>query len=209
MSFSQELKRGVSPYRDQVYDCLNFLKTYIKDPVSAMRHVPDWSWATLFGFYTALAALSGTISGLVTLRIGQVFAGLIIFPISATLSALLLAGFFYYTFSFIFKRDLSIKLHFTIIVLSMLPFFAVYTVSGLLEPIKLIGVAASSILLIIGLTEYSHIEKNKIIKLVGGLYLIYFVFWAIQMIHFKSETEKYKSLATPESYEQLKKEFDN
>jgi hypothetical protein len=208
LSFTEDLKTGVSPYRQRLNEVLHFLLSYLKNPVHAMRTLPEWDWYTLLAFYTAAAASCGVLAGIISLRFTQVLAGLIVFPISATLGAIILSGFFYYTFSFFFHREVTLKKLFTIVALSLLPFFAVYTISSWLEPLKLIGFGVSSILLTVGLVEHSHVERKPIVRLIGGLYGLYLVFWIFSMISSRSETEHLKDLATPESMETLTKELN-
>ena len=209
MSFTEDLKRGTSPYKDRFLEVFNFLIQYAKNPLEAMRQLPNWEWSTLLIFYTCVAAICGATSGLITLKISQIVSGLIIFPISATIGGFLLSGFFYYTYLFFFKKDLPLKLFFTIIALSMLPYFLIYTLSGIIAPIKLIGFAAAGLLLIVGLSENTHVDKKKVIRLVTAIYIIYLLFWIFNMISFRNETKKYKTLATPESFELLKEEFSD
>ncbi len=207
MSFTEDLKQGTNPYRKQALEILDFMKIYIKNPVAAIRQLPDWEWPVLLLLYAGFASVCGTISGLITLKISYIFSGLIIFPISSTIGGLLLSAFFYYIFLFLYKRDLPIKLFFTIVALSMLPYFALYTLASILAPVKLIGFAAAGILLITGLSEHTHVERKRIIQLISALYFVYFIYWAFNMINFRNETKKYKSVATPASFKKLEEEF--
>lgn len=207
MSFSEDLKQGISPYRSQIREVIDFLTHYIKNPVQTIRKLPNWDWPQLLFFYTATAATCGLISGLISLKIGKILSGLIVFPISATIGATLFSGFLYYIFIYLFKREQPFKLIFTIVALSALPYFVIYNLATIVAPIKLIGLAGSALLLIIGLSENTSVEKSKIIKFIVTLYLVCFIFWMFDAIRFRNETQKYKSLATPESFEKLNQEF--
>lgn len=206
-NFTQDLKNGLSPFKKQFQKVLDYFKIYIKNPVQALRHPPDWDWNTLLFVYTASAAACGVLAGVISFRISQIFIGLIFFPISACVGALILSAFFYYTFLFFFRYEMSLRFIFTIVTLSLMPFFALYTFSVLIEPLKLIGFAATGFLLVVGFAENSHLDRKKIIKIIVGLYLFYFIFWGINMVRWQNETKQLKDLATPESYNQLKKEL--
>lgn len=203
------LKQGLSPFQKQLKEVLEYLISYVKNPIHAMRKLPNWDWNTLLIVFTAAAATCGVIAGVVSFRISQIFVGLIFFPISACAGAMILSAFLYYTFLFLFRVEMSLRLLFTIVTLALLPFFALYTFSSLLEPLNLIGFAATGFMLIVGLSEHSHIERKKIIQLVLGLYVFYFLFWGINLVRWQNEKQKLKVPVTPESYDQLKKELSN
>lgn len=205
--FTQDLKDGLSPFKKQFQQVLNYLKNYLKNPVEAIRHPPNWDWNTLIIVYTGAAATCGVLAGVISFRITQILVGLIFFPISACVGAIILSAFFYYTFLFFFRYELSLRLIFTIVTLSLLPFFALYTFSVLIEPLKLIGFAATGFLLIVGFAENSPVDRKKLIQIIVGLYIFYFIFWGMNMIRWRTETKNLKDLATPESYDQLKKEL--
>jgi len=208
MSFTEDLKTGVHPYRERMSGVLRFVFQYLKNPVQTIRQLPDWDWATLHIFLSASAALGGVLSGFVAVKFGQVLSGLIGFPISVIIWTWIFTGFFYYTFFFMYRRELPLKALFTLLSFSALPFFAIYIISPLVEPLKLIGFAVSAILLSVGLTEMSGLNRNQVIKLIGGIFLAYSLFWVYNMINFKSGSDHDKRLATPESIEKLTEELN-
>ncbi len=207
MSFTEDLKTGVSPYRKRVEEVIQYLLKFIKNPILGIKSLPDWDYPTLFALLASIAGISGVLSGVVAQKIMTIIAGLIFFPIAAAAGAIVLTGFFYYTFMFVFHKDLPVKMLLTIVILSLMPFFALHIFSQLLEPVSLVGTAATSILLIVGFSEHTHIDRNRLIKLIAGLFIAYFIFWAINLINIREDSRSYKNLATPESIEQLKKEF--
>jgi hypothetical protein len=207
MSFQEDLNLGISPIKQKVSQVLQFLMNYLKNPVEAMKRLPDWDWPTLLVLNSACAAASGALSGIISLKLQVFIAGLIFFPVTSTVGVLILTAFFHYTFLFFFHKELNFKTLFTIVVLALLPFFALMTLSGLIPPISIVGFAASSILFIVGFREYSKIETKVIARIVGGLYLAFILMWIINMIASQTETKKYKELATPDSYQMLNNEF--
>lgn len=207
MGFIQDFKNGAHPYQQEIQSVLYYLRDYLKNPVLGIKNIPNWSWQTLLITYSASAGACGLLSGIVSRKFFMMFVGLFFLPIVALVSAALIAGFFYYTFLFFFHRELEYKKLYTIVALSMLPFYALYTVAGLIPPITLLGFAVAGLLLAVGLTENTPIERKYIFRLVGGLYAIYFLFWLINMIQWENETKEYKDVMTPSSYEQLSKEL--
>ena len=209
MSFIDDLRKGLDDHQDQLKDIYLYLRGYLKNPVDAIKNVPNWEWPVILGFYTVAAAACGLLSGVISLKFIMIVTGLLFFPISALVCAFILSGFFYYTFSFFYHRQFDFKNIFSIVALSFLPFFALYTLSGLLSAVNLVGFAASAVLLTVGLSEYTQLDKRKIVKLIIGLYAIYLIFWMVNVITWTNENKVYKKLATPESYEQLTKELGN
>jgi Yip1 domain len=181
-----------NPHRQRLTDSLHLLKRYLKNPVQTMRELPDWDWPTLLFFYMSVAGSCGILGALVSRHLLQIIPGAILLPISATLGAFVATGFFYYTYIFFFKREIAIKTLFTIVILAVLPILFLSIFSSWLLPLNLIGFLASGLLLIVGLTESTHIDRRKITKLIGAIYLVYVAFWMMNTIHSRTEKEEYK-----------------
>lgn len=207
MSFADDLKSGVNPYRERFHEVIKYLIGFSKNPVRAIRTLPEWDWATLLLFVSASAAITGTLNGIVSFNFTQVISGIFLFPITSTISAFIFSGLIYYTFLFVFHRELSLKTIFTITALSMLPSLLVSVLSGFLPPINLLGFLASALLLSVGLSEHSHIDRKKIFKFIGALYLVYVAFWIANAITSHSERKRYKYEAMPESLNLLREEL--
>lgn len=204
-----EYQEAPPPRPDYVQQGLQFLKRYLKNPVATMNALPDWEWPMLLGFYASVAGICGLIGGILGHHMRLIISGAIIFPISATVGAFVATGFIYYTFTFFFHREIEIKRLFTIVILSLMPFLAIQVFSAWLLPLNLIGFLVSSILLVVGLSENTQVDRRRIFKMVGALYLIYVAFWIYSSISQRSEKEKYKELASPEAIETIKKEMGN
>jgi hypothetical protein len=207
MTFTRDLQQGMSPYKAQAIECLKVLLKFLKNPVQGVRDLPNWDWATLVVFHTALAAAFGFLGGLISLRLGRVFSGLIIFPISTLFIVAVISGFFYYTFLFIYHRELDFKKLATLVVFANLPNIFLALLAYHVPPISLLGVAATGMLLIVGLTEMSQIEKKKVAQLVGGIVAIYLAFWIYGAISTSYERHTVKDFATPESLDILEQEL--
>ena len=205
--FTDTIKEGLTPLQRQVKEVLNYLKRFVKNPIKTIKHPPNWPWEVLLVVFTGAAAACGVLSGLISLRVSSVLVGLTFFPISACVGAFTLSAFLYYTLQFVFKVHTTLKLIFTIVILALLPFFALYAFADLLSPIKLVGFAATSFLLVVGLSENTTVSRNKLSVVVIVLFVAYLFFWGVGRVNFQRETKSFKDLATPESYDQLKKEL--
>jgi hypothetical protein len=186
---------------------LNYLKSYLKNPVDGLRKLPDWNWEIVLLVQTATTAACGVLSGLVAKSIGQFFFGLLFFPIIAVICSTVASGFLYYTFFYFFKFEFSLRKLYTIVVLCSFPFLALHIFSALLPPISVLGFAVFSLLLIVALSEHSVVPRKQIIKLVAAIYGVYIIFWMANIVQDSMETRKYKEFTTPESMELLRKEM--
>lgn len=207
MTFARDVQQGLSPYRAKLNDCVATLIRYLKNPVQTMRTLPDWDWIQLGAFHGAIAATCGVIAGLVTLRFAKIFSGLILFPISTSILVMIVSGFFYYTFLFVFNRELSFRRVVTVVVFANIPNLVLSIAVGYLPPLSILAVGVSSALLIVGLVEVSNVSRKSIMKLVGLLFGLYCVFWIYGVISSSQEKSSIKDMATPESLDILEKEM--
>ena len=207
MTFARDVQQGLSPYRAKLNDCAATLIRYLRNPVQAMRTLPDWDWLQLGAFHAAIAAVCGVISGLITLRISKTISGLIVFPISTTILIMIVSGFFYYTFLFVFNRELSFRKLVTVVVFANLPNLVLSIAIGYLPPLALVSMGVASALLIVGLVELTNIGRKSVMKLVGLLFGLYCIFWIYGVISSSREKNSIKDMATPESLDILEKEM--
>lgn len=207
MTFARDVQQGLSPYRAKLNDCVATLIRYLRNPVQAMRTLPDWDWIQLGAFHGAIAATCGLVSGLVTLRFAKIFSGIILFPISTTFLVMIASGFFYYTFLFVFHREMSFRKLVTVVVFANIPNLVLSIAAGYLPPMALVSMGVSSALLIVGLVEITNISRKSIVKLVGLLFGLYCIFWVYGVISSSQEKNSIKDMATPESLDILEKEM--
>jgi hypothetical protein len=197
-----------SRHHQRAMDSLHLLQRYVKNPVQAMRELPDWDWSTLLFFFMSVAAICGFLGAIVSRHLLAIIPGIIVLPISSTLAAFCVTGFFYYTYAFFFHREIALKTLFTIVALASLPVLVTLIFSSWLIPLNLVGFLASGMLLVVGLTENTHVDRRKLMKLVGAIYLVYVVFWVVSTIRTHSEREEYKD-PTSNAVEILEKEKNN
>ncbi len=207
MTFARDVQQGLSPYRAKLNDCVATLFRYLRNPVQAMRTLPDWDWVQLGAFHGAIAATCGVASGLITLRISKTISGLIVFPISTTILVMIVSGFFYYTFLFVFGRELSFRKLVTVVVFANIPNLVLSIAAGYLPPMAIVATGVASSLLIVGLVELTDVGRKSIMKLVGLLFGLYCVFWIYGAISSSREKNSMKDMATPESLDILEKEM--
>ena len=207
MGIKQDIQQALHPYKDHIQDVISFVLSYLKNPVEAMRRLPNWPWPTLGIFFALVAAAFGVLGGLFSLRIIQVFLGFFIFPILAIGGALFVSGFFYYTFIFFYKNEIELKVIATTVVFASLPLLALNTLSMHIPPVTLVGGAITSLLLVVGFSESTHIPKNKIVRLIVALYLIQILFYISSMIGFQPKKTRIMDTSTPDAMEVLRKEF--
>ncbi len=207
MSFKQSFINIIAPYRDQISEVVQFLISYLKNPVTAMRQLPQWDWVVLCFLYTLLTACFGLFGGIVQAKVAQIFVGIFFYPITALVGSFLVSGFFYYTFIFFYKHEVSYKLIHTTIIFSSLPLLVLNTFSTLIPPIGLVGSAVAGVLMLVAFTELTPIPKEKLMKLLSALFIIQILFYIFNMIDISSDKKRLKDIATPESIETIKKEF--
>jgi hypothetical protein len=209
MSFKDSFSNGIAPYRDQIREVVQFLISYLKNPVVAMRQLPQWDWLVLCFLYTLLTACFGLFGGIVQAKVAQIFVGLFFYPVTALVGSFLVSGFFYYTFIFFYKNEVPYKLIHTTIIFASLPLLVLNTFSSLIPPIGLVGSAVAGVLMLVAFAEYTHIPKEKLIKLLGAIFIIQILFYVFNMIDLNSDKKRLKDIATPESIETIKKEFSD
>ncbi len=183
------------------------LPHFAKNPVQAMRTLPDWDWPTMLILQAALAAMCAVVGNLLERDLFGMVTGLILAPIASVVVLAVGSGFFYYTFLFFFKREIPFRQIYLHLIFASVPVKIVSMAVPIIPPVILIGVAAAMYLLFIGFTDNFHLERAKIKKLLIGLGVIYGLFWATQFISYAKKYERMRLKATPESIEILENEL--
>lgn len=193
--------------RNEVIDSLKVLLDFARNPIQGMKTLPDWPWPKLLLLMGAFAAACGFLRGIVNRSFLDMLSGLLVYPISTLLMMAIFSGLFYYIFLFFFKREISYHRLYTHLTFASLPAVLLSTVSYLVPPITLLGSAAIGLLLIVGFVENFQMNRQKITKLIGGLFLIYFIIWIFSTISFQQKKEEFRMQALPESLDILEKEL--
>jgi hypothetical protein len=153
-----------------IKDVLSYLVQFIKNPADKIKHLPQWSWTSLFVLQLTLSVVSGVFSGLLKLNDYRVLFGLLLMPVVSTVAALLLSTFFYYYFQFFEDRTESFRKILTFVILASIPFFIFQILSEYFRVVSLIGFAFTSLLAIIGLKENFRVDKKRAVILVSILF---------------------------------------
>ncbi|MCB0390981.1 MAG: hypothetical protein KDD58_06815 [Bdellovibrionales bacterium] len=172
-----------------------YLKLYLANPVAQIRKIPDWDWRTNLFFLGVLSAISGSLHGLVSGSLFSFILGFIFFPLTLTVVHFIISGFFYYFSLFIIGREINYKQIFLLLTLANIPFLAIYILSALASPLLLLGMAGTSILLIVGFVDYFLLPKKVVMRVILGLFTFYVVMWIWGTIQ-TTEIKKMKSEPT-------------
>lgn len=160
---------------------LKFLKTYcvqfIKNPLLAIKSVPSFNWKTLIFFVWSLAFLSGLLSGIVSRSLFSVLEGTILFPFSSIISIFVGSIIWYYVCLFFLERTIPFKKIYSVFAFSATSSFLFDILFSYMFIFHFIGVAISSIFLIVGFVENFSLPKRFVFKFFVGLFALYTLIW--------------------------------
>ncbi len=154
-----------------------FILEFLKNPIQNISRLPAWSWKKTVLINVILSIIAGTLNGLIPPNIYNIAFGLLFMPLITFLLTHILAGFFYYYFQVFEKRSVDFLNLLKMVVLSNVPFLILHSLTSLLPPLTLLGLAFSALLLIVGLTESFSLDRSRAIKLVSALYIMVFIVW--------------------------------
>ncbi len=178
---------------DSLKDLLKYFGMYFKNPLYAIKNIPNWDWVTLLVVQFILSLMIGVVADLFAQDSLIIFRGAIIFPLSSFLTTFLGTGFFYFLFLIFFNTEPPFLKLYKVVFLSHVPFLILRIVKVWIAPIELIGFAATTALLTVGFVENFQLPKKKMIRIFGALYAIYFLMWIFQQIYTSKTTIDFKS----------------
>ena len=187
----------------------NVLIPFLRHPIDRITTLPNWNWITLAIIQGLFAAISGVLSGILSRSFVNILVGLFIFPITATVGAMVLAGFFYYTFLLLKENVVPLRKLVTIIVLSSIYYMIFRTVTAFLPPADLFGAELTALVLVVGLSDNFGLDRKFVIRVVGALYLVLFIFWGARIIRDQQIFSKPRTPVTTESWEILEREVSS
>jgi hypothetical protein len=185
-----------------------FLMGFARNPVQAMKNCPQWNWATVILVQVVLSVLVGALAGLIAKSWMTFFLNLFVFPISTLLSTAVGSGFFYYTFMFIYQKNTPFRTHYTIVALAYMPFLFLRLLSFLGPTVVLVGFAAMCLLLVVGLVENFDIPRQKVIRLILLLSVLFLIVWVIDVIQESHSRMEIKESVKQQTLDQLQKQVD-
>ncbi len=158
----------------------NIFKTIIiffKNPIYGIRTMPNYDLKSLIIVQIIVSVIAGCLSSLFNFSFFGFLHGLIIIPFVSLITSGISTLYIYYSFLFLYQKNLPPREVFSLVVMSFVPYFIFLSLSPLLPPITLLGFLFSAILLTIGLVERFSFPKPTVIKVVGSLFIIYFLIW--------------------------------
>lgn len=159
-----------------------FILEFLKNPIQNISRLPKWSWKRTVLISVLISVAAGTLNGFIPPNIYNIAFGLIFMPLISFLLTHILSGFFYYYFQVFEKRTVDYLNLLRMVVLANVPFLILHSLTSLLPPLTLIGLAFSALLLVVGLTESFSLDRKRAIKLVSVLYVMVFVVWLWEKI---------------------------
>lgn len=188
-------------------EAFTYAQRFLKNPMQAIRKPPRWHWPSLLIFQGATSAAAGALTGFVALSFVQILIGFLLIPFSALITTVIVSGLIYYFTLFAFNRELDFRGIFTLVYLAGLPLLASHIVSPLLPPSTLLGISISCVLLLVGLVDHFHLPRKPMVRLIGGLFMVYLLFWVIQWVRTNQRQETFYREASPQSLKILEEEF--
>lgn len=177
---------------------LETLGSYFRHPLREIGHLPPWSLQHTLIVQAILASASGALRALLTPGLWRLFQGVLIFPILVTITSLLLACFFYYFFQLFERRRVRLDRLLTLVAFSNFFFLFTRIVSHVFPPADFLGLAATAMLLVIGLTENFELPKRRSLRLIGTVFGLLFALWLTERITANTAPDAAEdSVATP------------
>ena len=194
-------------YRLHLKEILLFLPHYFRSPVQSMRSLPNWEWTTILLLHGLFGALVGLVSGVLKANLLSVLFNPIISAVSALLIGILGAAFLFYFSLFYLNRKLDLQRLYVLVALASLPMLSLRVLSFIGSPINLIGFFVTCLLTVVGLVENFAIERKIAIRLMGGVFALFFVFWVAGVVVGSRSSVDRKESIKPESMDQLQREM--
>ena len=174
---------------NRLQELLRFLRSFIVDPVGTMKTPIQLSYPAAISLQAGSAMISGAVAGAFGRNFWDFLTGLLLFPISSVVIGFVFSIYLHYFYSLFMSTYLDFRRLYSIVVVSMVPYFFLHVLSGFLAPIDLIGFALSCVLMIVGLVEQFGLERRGVFKIIGLLYAAFFLVWSIAQVQLH-ETER-------------------
>jgi Flp pilus assembly protein TadB len=188
-------------------DILRYIPTFFKNPVQAVRAIPNWNWLALIVFNVLFSAVCGLIRGLFSGNSIFAVINAVVSPITTTIFIMIVAGFFYYVIMFWQGRQLDFRRLTTLVLLASLPTNILTILLPVLPPINLVGILFTGLLIIVGLVDHFQIPRKPVMQMMGVLFVFYIFVWVGNMITAEHSAQKREVKALPESLDILEKEL--
>ncbi len=193
----------------QLLETQSFSRRFVRNPIESMRSLPVLDWPVLLGLHSAIAASCGILGGLIERNWLGAIASLLVAPLAALILTFLFSGIFYYVIQFAFGKTPDFYRLVQNVVFAVIPSQVLGIISGLVPPIFLLGVAATLMLLYVGLVSNLGLEAKKLKNIFLSLFAVVAVYWVVQLVSMSSSSNRIRLKATPESLDILEKEMQS
>jgi hypothetical protein len=186
----------------------NYLPLFLKAPVTNIQRAPNWDvWNALL-LLLLVTIPSGVLGGAIARNFMNILWGIFLLPLVTVFFTATISFGFYYVFVTLFKSKTDPTKVFVIVVLAAVPLLIIRIFVPLLPPLSVLGVACSATLLTVGFVENFGLPKQKVIKLISGLFAVFLMFWVYQMIQASKQKSKFNQEIPAETLQLLEKEFE-
>lgn len=209
MGFDKSMSPPVprrSGFFRELKESSEFLLRFLRNPVECIKSPPDLSWPSIVSIQIASSMVSGAVLGALNESAADFLLGLLLFPLTTLVSSFVFSGFLYYFFSLFRATFLDYRRLHTIVALANLPFFALHAASGYLPPIDLIGFAATSVLIAVGLVERFGLDWRTVSRLVGVIFAVFCLLWMVNLLRTDGDPDDFTHHHRPQSLDRLEQD---
>lgn len=183
------------------------LPNFFKNPIQGMRQLPNWEWPELVILQCAFASTMAMLKSIIDRSlVGLV--NVVIAPFAAVIVIGLVAWIITYAFKFFNDRDVDLRLVYTNLVFAAIPSQITNILSKYIPGVNLCGLAATLILLHVGLTHNFYANPRKLKNGFIGLFVAAALITVLSLVKNQFRREDMRQKATPESLDILEKEFN-
>lgn len=150
----------------------------LKNPVQEISTLPNWTFKECLLFIFGVSIIQGFLSAFFEPKIiPGIVSGIIINPITSCLGSISALFFIYYSLQFFENKKVDLNQLFTIVTLSLIPFWILTIPVAAVSPLFLVGFAMTCAILAVGISEHFGVMRPKSVKLLSILWLMAFAFW--------------------------------
>lgn len=182
------------------------LKRLLLHPIPSIRRPKEYSPATMITFFLLMAAISGGVSGLISQSLLHTVFGLLIFPLTTSIAAILVIALVYYVFYFFEGRSIEIRSLITVFTYGSVFFFLFHLLAGLFPIFDILGSILSGLIVMVGLVDYCGLSKFKITRLFLALFAFFLISWTFNQWR-SCESQRERTSLKPQTLDELENEL--
>lgn len=177
MTPNKECKKHKEFLIHELIEIKTHIFRFLKNPIVEIKNLPNWTWPKIIIFLAIFSSICGLLSGIVEKNKFAILSGFLLNPIISISLVGVSTLFFGIFFKIFADQALPWRKLFTLIAFSNLPNFIFSIAANYVSPIILIGLGFTSLLLIKGLIENFHLERKLVLRVIAGLYVLFFITW--------------------------------